>query len=171
MQETPVYFDSQDQELNAMRTGVAWVVPVKLREFTIRLRPLTIIEQAEVDQNVNAYMARLPVEKRVPIIEAGAKARETIKKSSTANVTAGEQGIYDAQLDQMTSDEIRYLYKQYLGHMEHVNPELETMPRERLEEIVSYLKKTPQKDLLSELTELSTVQLANVILHLLTSSD
>jgi ATP:corrinoid adenosyltransferase len=168
MEATPTPYTSEMQELNAMRSGISWRIPVKLRNFTIYLRPLTITENNLIDLEVQKVVMGTPITDRTPMKEATLRAKEIIKMASTPDVNSVDQGIYDKQLDLMTNDEIIYLNKQYMVHCERVNPAMETMPAEQLHRLVDALKKTPVDEMHSILTELSLVHLVSLVRYFLT---
>jgi hypothetical protein len=65
-------------------------------------------------------------------------------------------------LQSLTPDELHYLFKEYCAGADKLNPSLEKMPLERLQELVALAKKNP-----SALIELSFSELVNLSRHLL----
>lgn len=144
-------------QIDAMRMGVDYKFKVRLRGFEIFLRPLTSSENVQITSNVLKHMEGLPASARNPHTEADAHARETIKLASTTDVGKYDPQVTDPMLDRMTSDEIRFLLKEYVAVCDKVNPCLEKMKEEELKALVEDLKKNP-----SHLTELSFWETENV---------
>lgn len=159
-----------DNDIQAMRMGVDYTFPVRLRSFQVALRPLANSEMIKCYQDVSIYMASLPAAARSKIAEDNALAREFLKAASSPFGQYAPR-ITDAMMDQMTTDEVMFLYREWMSICEKVNPALEKMPADQLKSIVDILKKNPVTDLDSQLTELSFYQLRSLVTFLLTSGD
>lgn len=159
-----------DNDIQAMRMGIEYSFPVRLRSFQVSLRPLANSEMIKCYQDVSVYMASIPAAARSKIAEDNALAREFLKAASSPFGQYAPR-ITDAMMDQMTTDEVMYLYREWLAICEKVNPSLETMPADRLKAIVDHIKKNHQADLVSQLTELSFSDLRNLAHYLLTKGD
>lgn len=157
------------KQVEAMRMGVDYSFPVTFpppRTFSVILRPLSNSEMMKSYSAVGEQLARMPKFAQTKLQEDNFLAREFLKTSSSP---FGEYrpSITDPMLDEMTTDEIMFLYNEWLAIVSKVNPNLEQMPKERLDELVAAVKKNPT--LASTLTELSFWQLRDIVRYLLTS--
>lgn len=158
----------QYEPIEAMRMGVEYRFPIKLRDFSVSLRPLANSEVMNCYANVSEYLKNIPEHRRTRIQEDNALAREFLK------VASAEFGKYPGQLtdvilDRMTTDEIMFMYKEWQAVCDKVNPQLEKMPAEDIKLLVDHIKKNTPEDLGFQLTELSFGQLRNIAHYLLTS--
>lgn len=144
-------------QIDAMRMGVDYRFTIKLRGFAVSVRPLTSKETVEITSKIVSYMEGLLAAARNSHTEADTHARETLKAASTSEPGAFDPQITDPMLDKMTSDELRFLLREYVAVCDRVNPCLEKMPTEDLRALVEEVKKSP-----SLLTELSLWQMENV---------
>lgn len=157
-------------QIDKMRMGVDYSFRITLRDFSCTVRPLANSEFTKAYAAVANHMRSVPEFSRTKITEDNLLAREFLKMASA------EFGVYpgaltDAVLDQMTNDEMMYLYKQWLDVCDKVNPMLETMPEEQLKALVEEVKKSPPSDLAFQLTELRFGQIRSILLYLLTKGD
>lgn len=157
-------------EIDAMRMGVDYSFAVQMRNFSISLRPLSNSETMNCYQNVAEYLAKVPVHQRTQILQDNALAREILKMAS-AEFGKYPGSLTDPILDAMTNDEVIYLYKEWRGVCDRVNPELEQMEKEDIEKLVNDIKKNTPKDLDYQLTELSFGQMRSILFYLLTKGD
>lgn len=157
-------------ELEAMRMGVDYTFPIKLRGFSLQMRPLSNAEMIESYGAVSDYLSKLPASYRSKVAEDNALAREFLKKASSPFGTYAPK-LTDLMLDAMTTDEVMFLYREWLNVCDRVNPSLERIPQERLQALVEEVKKNPPEDLFVALTELSSGQLRNLAAYLLTKGD
>lgn len=157
-------------EIEAMRMGVDYSFPIALRGFTLNVRPLANSEFTQCYSAVAEQMRRTPEHQRTKIVEDNYLAREFLKKAS-AEYGKYPGSLTDPILDEMTNDEIMYLYKEWLAVCDKVNPQLENMPADRIKAIVEDIKKNPRADLDSQLTELSFGQIRSILSYLLTKGD
>lgn len=148
-------------QLEAMRMGVDYHLTVKVRGFTITLRPLAIIEQQQVAATVVEKYNMLPAPAKNRLTENLITAKETLMIASTTDVGTGDPKITDYILDRMTDGEVQFLWKQYMSACDRVNPVLDELPIEKLEELVNEVKKNPET-----LLELSFSEVINVCRHL-----
>ena len=162
--------EDRNQQLEAMRMGVDYSYPARVRGLTIMLRPLTIAEYLEMAHTIVLEMSKMPEHMRTAVMEDTIKAKETIKRASQTSSTKYDPQIFDATLNNMTSDELLAFYKQYLECMDKVNPMLELLPPEEMENLVASLKKK-REDLASQLIQLSFSERVSLLHHLLTKGD
>ncbi len=169
---TPTHELSIEEQLLAMRAGSSYRIPVKLREFTVHLRPLTIDESNEVEAEVRAQLKALPEDAQHSLKEHTIRAKETLWRSSSSSPGVQDCKLTPKVLGLMTNDELQALFKQYISVCDKVNPMLEEMPKERLDAILEHLKKnTPPQEVRSQLIGLSFSDLVSVAGALLTTGD
>lgn len=94
-----------------------------------------------------------------------------LKIATTSDYGANDSSITEESMKLWTSQELMYVYENYLQAIERANPSLEKMPPETLRQIVDELKKKPKEELFSHLTELSFSSLREVAESLLTQRD
>jgi hypothetical protein len=150
------------EQLDAMRMGVDYRLPIRIRTFSLHVRPLTIAETVEIAGEVTDELERLG-KAATRVIEHVLLAKRTLIKASTSEPGANDQQLSDPILDRMTPDELDLLFKQYVAACDKVNPSLESLPAEEVRAMAERLKKSP-----SEAIELSFLQLVNIVQFLLT---
>ena len=162
--------DRLDQ-IDAMRAGVDYKQKITIRNFSMTVRPLTIMETNEIASSVVAELRKLPVEHRNATLEHTLMAKETLKRASTSDVGKGDWQITEPILNAMTVDEVLFMYKQYVMAMDRVNPALEKMSTKEVQELVEDLKKNEPQELDLQLTALSFLQLVSLVQYFLTKGD
>ncbi len=155
-------------QIEQMRMGVDYSFPVRLRHFECAMRPLSNSETVACYAAVGEHMSKLPVSHRTKLTEDNWLAREFIKKASSPYGDFAPK-ISDPMMDQMSNDEIMFIYREWMRICERCNPSMETLPTEKMKELVEYVKKNPPADLMYQLTELSTLELRNLAFYLLTT--
>lgn len=160
-------------QLAAMREGIDFRFPIKLRGFEIHVRPLSIDETMLVYSEVAEALASVPEKMRNRLVEQATLAKKTLVMASTSDVDEKDARITELVLGRFTPDELSHLFKEYTACLERVNPSLDRMAKADLDALVDLVKKnaTSPDALASTLTELSFLQLANLTLLLLTKSD
>lgn len=144
-------------QLDAMRLGVDYHLTIKVRGFTMTVRPLSISEHIQVASRVIEKFDQLPKTAQNRLTENMIKAKETLIVASTTDVDTNDPKITDYILDRMTDSEVQFIWKQYLSACDKVNPVFEEMEESTLREMVEQVKKNPD-----QLTELSFLELVNV---------
>lgn len=157
-------------ELEIMRMGVDCRFPVQFGSIKLMMRPLSSAEMVECYGQVAAHMETLPKSHRTDIAENTLRAREFLKRASSPFDQYLPQ-ITDAHLDKMTNKQVMAVYREWTSIEERVNPDIETIPEERLKDLVDTIKKNPKEDWAFQLTELSFGQLLRVALYSLTNGD
>lgn len=158
-------------EIEKMRAGVAYRMPIKVRGFEIQVRPLAISEQMQATTNAIDKFRALPEPAKHKLSESAFMAIEMLKLATTSDYGANDSSITEESMKLWTSQELMYVYDQYLQAIERANPSIDKMPPEQLKEIVEELKKKPKGELFSVLTELSFSTLREVAESLLTPGD
>lgn len=157
-------------QIEQMRMGVDYSFNVKLRSFSVILRPLSNAEMMEAHSAVQTIMSGKPKHLLSRISEDNELAKEYLERASSPYGKFAP-ALSKPMLEQMTNEEVMYFYKEWMAVVDRVNPHLEKLSVPQLEEIVHAVKKNPSEDLHYQLTELSFGQLANLALYLLTKGD
>lgn len=170
---TPKYdlnFTDSMEQLEQMRMGTAYRQKVRVRGYSVLLRPLTIGEHVQITQAIAETMDETPVHLRTALWQNILLAKKSLERAST-EAPGAEHGphLTEAVIDKMTNDELMALYKQWTAATARVDPNFEDVPDAEIiafaehlkEEII--VKKNP-----SAVIESSFSQLANLVLFLLT---
>lgn len=162
----------QFDDVDAMRMGVEYTFQVSLPRSARRyaLRPVSNAEMMQCYHNVWEYVSKLPKTAQNKISEDHATAREILKQASSPFGTYAPT-ITDHILDQLTLDQVTFLYKEWLATCEKVNPNIEHMEDGQMREVVEMVKKNSPEDLDYQLTDLSFWQLRDLVRYLLTKGD
>jgi len=152
--------------LSKMRQGITYRFPVSIRGLSLKLRPLSIMEETEIESEVYEHLMNLPEGKRTRLYETRLLATKSIQLASTSDVGEKDVQISEYELNRFSADELQYLWKQYLLGVNKVNPSLETIDPKEMEQLAADLKKNP-----STLIELSSSHILNLVKHLLTQSE
>lgn len=160
-------------QIEAMRWGTDYHFEVKIRDFSITLRPLSIKETIDVTNRVIQRVNSEPLNAQNPLFEQTIMAHETLVLASTSDYGTNDPKITAYVLERFTADELNAIFKQYVAGCDKVNPSLERMSAEEIESLVDGIKKNPDwaQNPLLPLIGLSLSQLANITLHLLTKND
>lgn len=159
-------------EIDAMRMGVDYRHNIKVRNFTLQVRPITMVEDMEIAAEVQRLLAKQPKEYRNSKTENAFIARETLKRASCLDPTKYLPGVADPVLDAMTNDEMIFLFKEYVSVTDKCNPCLELLDGDELNLLVEAVKKNSQADdLVSQLTDLSFLQLASLVHYFATKNE
>ena len=148
--------------LEQMRAGVAYRFTVRLRKFEMKLRPLTVQELIQVSTETMNELQNKPELGRVAVSESTLFAIKTLELASTSAPGKTDYALPAYTLQQLSADELMFLYKEWLANNDRVNPSLEKLSREKLDELVQLAKKNP-----FALIELSFWEATNLCHHLL----
>lgn len=163
---------SVEEQLAAMREGVQYHFPVKIRGFNCILRPLSIDEMNEVITEVRAQIRTSTEDTQHTLKENTIKATETLWRASMSGPNRNDAKIHKKLLGMMTNDELMTLHKEYIRVCDNVNPMLDKMPAEDMERIIEHLKKKEnEQEVRLALTELSISDVVNILGKLLTTGD
>lgn len=157
-------------QIDQMRMGVDYSFPVKLRNFQCVMRPLSNAETVKCYSAVGEHMSKIPKSHQTKLTEDNFLAREFIKTASSPYGEWAPQ-ISDPMMDQMSNDEIMFIYKEWMAICERCNPSMETISTDAMRVLVDHVKKNAPADLMLQLTELSTLELRNLAHFLLTNRD
>ena len=137
--------------LAKMRAGTKEIHEIKMRDFVVQVRILSIDEMNLVRRD--AYKAALAM-KGDDVDKNLITQKSILKLASTDPGSGGVPILSDKLLSMLTNDEIAFLYDEYIRVMDSVNPALETITHEAFREMVDSLKKN-----LVSVNELSIRQL------------
>lgn len=154
-----------------MRLGTEYRLEIKIRGFSIRVRPLSITESMQVASEVMDDFNRLPPSAKNSLSENTILAKKTLITASTSGPGANDPTITDLVLSQMTNDELHFLFKQYVAACDRVNPALELMSAEDVKLLADEIKKNSGEELDLQLIELSFLELASMAHYFLTKGD
>lgn len=157
-QRTPPEID----QLSAMRLGVDYSEIITCRKFSLKVRPLSMLETLQVAQETQQEMALKDEFSRHRLSENEIYARQTLIKATSSDVGANDSQLTDYIVQRMTAEEFQYLFKQYVAVVDKKNPCLELLKGEELQKLVDALKKSPEETLGLHLTELSFSELVSV---------
>lgn len=124
--------------LAKMRAGVKEVHEIKMRDLVV---PVRVLSQDEVNAVRREAIAKATgmngddVDKNVWVQKLTLKLASDVTKKNVPILS-------DSLLGMLTTDELAYLYEEYITAMDSVNPSLETLSGERFREIVDALKKS-----------------------------
>lgn len=149
-------------QLDQMRMGVEYRQLVRIRNFSVSLRPLTISEQIHVASDVAEEFAQMPEKMKHQLSEHTVLAKRTLIRASTPSPEVNSPLLTDLLIEKMTADEVLALFKEYNAICDKCNPMLDKMLSEDALALVDVLKKNP-----SRLTELSFWQLKEAVLCLI----
>lgn len=123
--------------LAKMREGVKAIHEIKLRQFVVQVRVLSIDEMNEVRRD--AYKTALA--SKGDEVDKNLIAQKSILKLASTSQKGGAPMLSDKLLGMLTTDEINFLYDEYMTVLDRVNPALEKMNPEVFRELVDSLKK------------------------------
>lgn len=146
-----------------MRLGVDYTGTIKLRGFQVSVRPLSMAETLQVENNCQIAFSKMPEPSKTQLRWNHFYAKETLKLATTSDLDKNDSQLTDPILDRMTPEEVQALMKQYVAFVDRVNPVLENVNnKETLGALIEQVKKNP-----SQLTELSLSQLTALCHHLI----
>lgn len=152
-------------QLALMRAGVEYQFEISVRNFKVKVRPLSNLEIVQATQEAHAAFEKTPPERRVHIALSLYHAMYQLERAATDDVGATVSQLPLSLMQMMHNEEINTLWKQYVRVLDKVNPSFEEFPAEDLQNIVDELKKN--SDPKSLLTDLSISKLIAVCCHLL----
>ena len=150
-------------QLALMRAGIEFRFEISVRQFKVKVRPLSNLEIIECTGNAVADYEKLPETKRTSITLSLLHAMHQLERASSPDI--GEPGeLSFALLNHMNNEEVNSLWKQYVRVCDKVNPSFDSIESDKVSAIVEDLKKN--SDPLSVLTDLSISSLIAVSLRL-----
>ena len=153
-----------DDILQALRFGVAHTFTIRVRKLEVAVRALSISERVRIVNEVTAEMTAKPKEHHNSLTESALLAIHTLELASTPDPDRPQPSLPGHVLQKMTNDELRALYTEYNDACDLIDPAMETITEERLDELVKIAKKNA-----SALTELPRPHLMAVLTFLATA--
>ena len=153
----------EQDPLEMMRAGVDLRFPIRLNKFEALFRPLSNLELTIIATDTANQLRKQPELGNSRMAESVLYAIKMLSRATTPSPHKLDQVVLtEAILQELTPDELSYLNKEYQAVIERVNPALQELDSNEIENIIERLKK---KEIRS--VDLSFVCLANVCEHLL----
>ncbi len=126
-----------EELLKKIRKGVKEVHEIKMRDFVIPIRMLSITEMNEIRRDA---IKNVMVSKGDDVDKNLSVQRSTLQLASTLTKGGGPT-LSGPLLSLMTVDEVNFLYNEYIRVCEIVNPSAENISEEHFRDLVDALKK------------------------------
>jgi hypothetical protein len=159
---------AQYHNLEKMRQGVDQRFLVRMRGFSMLVRPLSIYEQNLVASEVLADLERKPKSQQNNMMETSLLAIKSLAKASTSDIDKTDPQVGEIELQRLTAQEIEFLWAEYVSACEKLNPRLEVMTPKEVNDLVEECKKKEDGVELA-LAKLSFWQVWNIARHLSTT--
>jgi len=150
-------FNSSTNPVELMRFGVDYKFKLRLRNFEITFRPLSSLETINIESDSRQHLLQMKEHQRTDIVYSLLFAQKTIQQASTSEPGKSDYQITELVLSKCTPDEVMYLFNEYNKCVDKVNPSVEKLSTEELNELVDKAKKN-----LLIMTELSFWQMENL---------
>lgn len=154
-------------QLALMRAGVEYSFEISIRQFRLKVRPLTNLEIIQATSDAADAYSKLPEKQQLSVSASLLNAMYQLERASASDVGENSE-LPLAVLQMMNPEEVNHLWKQYCRVMDKVNPDFQTMSVENLDLMVEELKKN--SDPLSLLTDLSISNLIELCRRLLATT-
>lgn len=154
--------EDQENPLDAMRRGVEYRFPVKVRRKVIMMRPLSIDEHAKITAETVEQLAMLPSTQKTSMKEHLIYTAALIERASTSDTQGKDPRLTEMLVNEMTPEEVQHIYQQWLDGCKLCDPALEHLTKDRVEDLVAGIKKNP-----STLTALSSWEVMELCRSLL----
>lgn len=153
-----------EQILQALRFGVDYTFTIKVRQLEVVVRPLSLHERVKIVNDVAHEISKLPEGQRTSLAESSLLAIRTLELATTPEPGSKQAPMLPAQLlEKFTNDEVAALHKAYMDGLDLLDPGMEQLTTERLNELVDAAKKN-----LLELRALPRPHLETLVLSLAT---
>lgn len=160
-------YDDSSQILTALRLGTAFRFAVTIKGLTVPLRPLSMDEEVSVMHDVHQMLNQNPLLKQDDFYQSTLKAKLTLELASTSRPGEKDFKLTAKELGAWTGDEVQKLFKEYVAIRDKVNPDIEEMTAEQINNVIDLLKKSPREGWVSMLNGLSFSQLKDIICSLI----
>lgn len=128
-------------QLALMRAGIDYQFEISVRNFKVKVRPLSNLEIVQATQDAVVAFEKTPQEKRVTIAISLFHAMFQLERAASSDVGAQDSQLPLALMQMMHNEEVNALWKQYVRVLDKVNPSFEDFPAEEMQKIVDDLKK------------------------------
>lgn len=148
-----------------MRMGTNSRFPIKLRsKKTILLRPLSIYEQNKVVTDSMEEQQSKPSLQQHSMMENTVLMLKTLELASTSDYGKTDFVLSTSEMQKLSAQELQYLWAEYVSACDKLNPRLEKMSKEDMQDLISECKKK-EESWESALMNLSFWELWNMALH------
>ena len=135
MNHTHTKIITAEELLAKIRMGVKEIHEIKMREFTLPVRILSISEVNEIRRDARKSAITINGDETDMNILIQ---RATLKMASTIH---GDPILSDKVMEMLTLDEMNFLFNEYIRISESVNPSMENISAEQFRSLVDALKK------------------------------
>lgn len=156
--------------LALIRQGIEYNFVVKVRKLELLMRPLSIMEEDQITQEVILAMKDLEEVQKTSIRQTSLLSIKKLSRASTSDVGAKDGKIHEIELERMTPGEIDSIFKQYVAGCDKLSPMLEDYDKETVKKWIEHLKKN-STDMATTLIESSFLELVAICRHLLTTEE
>lgn len=125
-----------EEMLARMRAGVKEVYDIRVRDLLIPVRVLSVDEM-----NAIRHEAKRKLMTGDDVDQALAVQKSTLLLASTIGGKGSVPTLSEKFLGLMSTDEINFLYNEYVKVLDEVNPSLQTIPPEEFRALVDHVKK------------------------------
>jgi hypothetical protein len=136
-QGEPPQITTSDDILAKLRLGVQEVYEVHMRGATFPVRILSCVEVNKIRQEAN----RMNLLRKGDETDTNVEIQKMTLRLATTVPKGSAPYLSEAILDALTVDELTYLFNEFIGVMEKVNPTIESISGEEFKAIVDALKK------------------------------
>lgn len=135
---------SLEAVLAALRFGVDYTFTIQVRQLKVTVRVLSIVERVAIANDVTAEMAKKPVGEQNGLTEATLLTIRTLERATTDSPEdTREPRMPAAILTKFSADELQALYRAYSDACDKLDPSMETLSVEKIEEMIAAAKKNP----------------------------
>ncbi len=152
--------------LAALRFGVDYTFTIQVRSLKVTVRVLSIVERVAIANDVSAEMAKKPVGEQNGLTETTLLTIRTMERATTDSPEdTREPRLPAAILTKFSADELLALYRAYNDACDKLDPSMEKLSVDQIEEMIATAKKNP-----SAMTEWPRPHLEIVFRHLLSNA-
>lgn len=158
------------KNIDKMRMGIAARFPLVMRSFVGTFRPLSIYETNVVAAEVMAELQTKPKTQQNAMMENSLLSIKILEKASTSDIDKTDYQVSALELQRLSAPEIEFLYAEYVSAVDKMNPRLEVLTKEQIDDLVLECKKK-EDGLDLALAQLSFWQVWNIARAYLTPSE
>jgi hypothetical protein len=153
--------------LPLLRHGVETRFKIRVRSLELSVRPLSILEEDQVTQEVIDELEKVSPQHRTSMKETILIAIKKLELASSSDIGVNDAKLRSPELARMTPGEIDALFKQWVAGCEKFSPMFERLKPEEVRDLVASLKKNTkeQATILTELSFLHLVSLSEFLLN------
>lgn len=151
------------EQIDAMRAGVDYNFVIRLRDFALAVRPITVAENLRITGDVMAELLKMPEAGRSSAKESNLLATHMLIQASTSGPDKNDPKITAYIVERMTPDELQHLYMEWVDGCKKCSPTIEHVDDKELMELADMVKKNPET-----VTQLSRSRLSALVQFFLT---